>query len=138
MIFNAVGTSFVDHINCLITGQVRAPNATVNFNGTTPIVNGQVIANYLNMNGGKITGNVSVTPPPDTQLPAVAITTPANNYTTYDASISVGGTASDAGQYQSGVAQVFVNNTAASYNAADVDDQGGAMRWARTPSWRAP
>jgi RHS repeat-associated protein len=56
--------------------------------------------------------------PPDTQAPQVSITSPANNSTTTETFVNVSGTASDAGQYQSGVSQVTVNGIAATYDAA--------------------
>ena len=118
VVMNVLGTSFNINSNCLITAQVRAYNANVNFNGTNPIIHGQVIAGWLNMNGGKITGNTSVTPPPDTSAPAVAITSPTHNATTFDASINVTGTAADPGQFQSGIASVTVNGAPAAYNPA--------------------
>ncbi|MFN0125037.1 MAG: Ig-like domain-containing protein, partial [Blastocatellia bacterium] len=61
------------------------------------------------------TANASVTitrnAPPDTTPPVIAITAPANNATVTSATISVSGTASDAG----GIASVTVNGTAATY-----------------------
>lgn len=103
----------------LVTGLIRCPNSTFTLNGTYPIVTGQVIANYLSINTGKITGNASVTPPPDTTLPVVAITSPQNNSTTISSSITVSGTASDPGTSPSGIAQVTVNNVPATFNAAN-------------------
>ncbi|MDX6694606.1 MAG: hypothetical protein QOF02_2209 [Blastocatellia bacterium] len=100
-----------------VTALIRCPNSTFNLNGTSPNVTGQVIASYLNINTGKITGNASITPPPDTTQPSVSITAPANNATTTAATINVTGAASDPGQYPSGIAQVTVNNAQATYNA---------------------
>ncbi len=105
--------------NSQVTGLIRCPNSTFNLNGTYPIVTGQVIANYLNINTGKITGNASTTPPPDSTLPAVSITSPANNSTTTSSSITVTGTATDPGTNPSGITQVTVNNAPASYNATN-------------------
>lgn len=117
VLVNIIGTSVNFNNTSSVTGSVRAPNATVGFNGTG-VVTGQVIANYLNMNGGKITGNTSVTPPPDTTPPAIAITSPANNSTTTATSINVSGTAADPGTNATGIASVTVNNVAATYTAA--------------------
>jgi RHS repeat-associated protein len=105
--------------NSQVTGLIRCPNSTFNLNGTYPIVTGQVIANYLNINTGKITGNASTTPAPDTTLPIVSITSPANNSSTTSSSITVTGTASDPGASPSGIAQVTLNNAAATYNAGN-------------------
>ncbi len=105
--------------NSQVTGLIRCPNSNFNLNGTYPVVTGQVIANYLNINTGKITGNASTTPPPDTTLPTVAITSPANNSTTTSSLITVSGTASDPGTSPSGIAQVTVNNAPATFNVAN-------------------
>lgn len=105
--------------NSQVTGLIRCPNSTFNLNGTYPIVTGQVIANYLNINTGKITGNAATTPPADTMLPTVSITSPANNSTTTGSSITVSGNASDPGTSPSGIAQVTLNNAAATYNAGN-------------------
>ena len=64
------------------------------------------------------TTNVTREPPADTQEPRVSITSPANNSTTIETFVNVAGTASDAGQYQSGVGSVTVNGVAATYDAA--------------------
>jgi RHS repeat-associated protein len=101
-----------------VTALIRCPNSAFNLNGTAPGVTGQVIANYLNINTGKISGNVSVTPPPDTVAPALSITSPANNSSTTSAAITVNGTATDMGANASGVASVTVNNVAATYAPA--------------------
>ncbi|MDT7780152.1 MAG: hypothetical protein QOC99_2664 [Acidobacteriota bacterium] len=118
VILNVIGTSLNLNGTCQVTALVRAPNANVNFNGTSPTVTGQVIAGWLNMNAGKITGNVSATPPPDTTLPLVAITSPANNSATTATSITVSGTASDPGSPASGIASVTLNNVAATFTPA--------------------
>jgi RHS repeat-associated protein len=115
VLLNVISASVGINNNSQITAQLRAPNASVNFNGT-PLVTGQVIAGYLNMNGGKIAGNVSSTPPPDTTAPTLAITSPTNNFTTTDTTIAVSGTVSDPGTSPSGIAQVTVNGTAATIN----------------------
>ncbi|MBV8859487.1 MAG: Ig-like domain-containing protein [Acidobacteria bacterium] len=117
VIYNVVSTSCTLNNTSTLTGLLRAPNANVNFNGT-PVLTGQVIAGWLNMNGGKIVGNTSFTPPPDTQKPTVAIASPADGFTTYNATLTVSGTASDPGQYQAGVASVTVNNQPATFDPA--------------------
>jgi RHS repeat-associated protein len=74
---------------------------------------------YDNANN-QASASITVTrqPPSDTQAPQVAIASPANNSTTIETSVNVSGTASDPGQYQSGVTTVTVNGVAATYNAA--------------------
>jgi RHS repeat-associated protein len=61
----------------------------------------------------------NVTLPPDQTAPTLTITTPENNTTTQAATINVSGTVSDPGQYPSGVAQVTINDVAATINPAD-------------------
>jgi RHS repeat-associated protein len=117
VLVNIIGGSCSFNSASSVMGSVRAPNANVSFNGTGTVT-GQVIANYLNMNGGKIVGNNAVTPPPDTTQPTITITSPANNSTTTNASVTVSGTAADPGTNASGIASVTVNNVAATYTPA--------------------
>ncbi|HJQ33118.1 MAG TPA: Ig-like domain-containing protein [Pyrinomonadaceae bacterium] len=118
IVINVLGSSFAINGTGQVTGLVRAPNATVSFNGSNSLLRGQVIAAVLDMNGGRIIGDTSATAPPDTQKPTVAITSPADGSTTYDASVTVEGTASDSGQYQSGIKSITVGDKTASFNAA--------------------
>jgi RHS repeat-associated protein len=53
---------------------------------------------------------------PDTQPPAVTITSPADKAETFDASVAVSGTATDEGLNAAGVAQVVVNGQEAAYD----------------------
>src|SRR6185436_10481412 len=55
-------------------------------------------------------------PPADTISPTLTITSPANDSTTPDASITVTGTAIDQGPYASGVRKVLVNGQPAAYD----------------------
>jgi hypothetical protein len=71
--------------------------------------------------------NVTYTPP-DTQGPALAITSPANNATVTSASLPVNGTASDSGYGNDGVSSVTVNGVSAS---------GGTASGAGTANWNA-
>lgn len=111
VIINVLGNSFSVNGSSQVTGLVRAPNATVSLKGNNAVVRGQVIADYLDISGGKIIGDTSFT---DTTPPAVAITSPADNSTTASTSITVSGTASDDG----GVAAVYVNSVPAALDAA--------------------
>jgi RHS repeat-associated protein len=61
---------------------------------------------------------INVVLPPDTTAPTLAISSPAYNSTTQAETITVSGTVSDPGQYPSGVAQVTVNDVAASLDTA--------------------
>src|SRR5262249_16691427 len=54
----------------------------------------------------------------DLVLPAIAITSPANNSTTTADRIVVSGTASDTGVNATGIAHVFVNDIEAVYNSS--------------------
>ncbi|MBC8029832.1 MAG: Ig-like domain-containing protein [Pyrinomonadaceae bacterium] len=60
---------------------------------------------------------INVAPPPDTTAPSLNITSHTDNSTTPAETITVSGTVSDPGEYPSGVAQVTVNNVAASLDA---------------------
>jgi hypothetical protein len=71
--------------------------------------------------------NVTYTPP-DTQGPALAITSPANNATVTSASLPVSGTASDSGYGNNGISSVTVNGVSAS---------GGTASGAGTANWNA-
>ena len=71
--------------------------------------------------------NVTYTPP-DTQGPALAITSPANNATVTSASLPVSGTASDSGCGNNGVSSLTVNGVSAS---------GGTASGAGTANWNA-
>ncbi|HEY0170094.1 MAG TPA: Ig-like domain-containing protein, partial [Pyrinomonadaceae bacterium] len=117
VVVNVLGTSCNFNSTSSVAGAVRAPNASVNFNGAGTVT-GQVVANYLNMNGGKIVGNASVTPPPDATPPTVRVTSPPDNSTTTDPAIVVTGTATDTGVNASGVASVAVGGQPAVYNAS--------------------
>ncbi len=73
--------------------------------------------------------SVSVTyTPPDTQGPALAIASPANNGPVTSASLPVSGTASDSGYGNDGVSSVTVNGVSAS---------GGTASGAGTANWSA-
>jgi len=72
--------------------------------------------------------SVSVTYTPDTQGPALTITSPANNATVTNASLPVNGTASDNGLGNNGISSVTVNGVSAS---------GGTASGAGTANWNA-
>lgn len=69
--------------------------------------------------GNITTQTVTVTRqlPPDVTAPSVAITSPANNTTVADATITVSGTASDTGLGATGINRVMVNGVQAAYNS---------------------
>jgi len=71
--------------------------------------------------------NVTYTPP-DTQGPALVITSPSNNTTVTSAGLLVSGTASDSGYGNDGVSSVTVNGVSAS---------GGTASGAGTANWSA-
>ena len=55
--------------------------------------------------------------PQDTTAPTISITSPSNNFTTANASVTVTGTANDDGANATGVSRVVVNGQQANYNA---------------------
>jgi hypothetical protein len=63
----------------------------------------------------KLCGTTSIT---DTTAPLLAISSPQNNFPTFDSAITVSGTATDNGAGATGVAHVYVNDMEASYNSA--------------------
>ncbi len=79
-----------------------------------------ITARAVDNAGNASTQAVTITrvPPPDTQAPTITITSPANNFTSPDATITVTGTAIDEGPYASGVRQVLVNGQPATYDPA--------------------
>ena len=92
-------------------------------------------ANTIYVRSRDVAGNystvasVSVTyTPPDTQGPALAITSPANNATVISASLPVSGTASDSGDGNDGVSSVTVNGVSAN---------GGTATGTGTANWNA-
>lgn len=92
-------------------GGVIAPNGTVTINGNTKLI-GNVACDRLIINGN---GILRVLPLELVPSVDVSITSPANNSSTQSSAITVSGTASSA----VGVANVYVNNQAATYNAAN-------------------
>jgi pimeloyl-ACP methyl ester carboxylesterase len=71
---------------------------------------------------------VAVATPPDTQGPALTITSPANNSRVTSGSLLVSGTASDSGYGDNGVSSVAVNGVSAS---------GGTASGSGTANWNA-
>jgi hypothetical protein len=80
--------------------------------------------NYSTVASVKVTYN-----PPDTQGPALAITSPANNAAMTNASLTVSGTASDSGYGNDGVSSVTVNGVSAS---GDTASGAGTANWNAT------
>jgi RHS repeat-associated protein len=67
------------------------------------------------------TVNVRRVPPPDTTAPSLHVSTPSDGSSTQEETVTVSGTASDPGEFPSGVAQVTVNGRPATF-----DPQTGA------------
>ncbi|RPI29625.1 MAG: hypothetical protein EHM61_00940, partial [Acidobacteria bacterium] len=96
---------------------VRAPQAHATLTGETVLVRGQLIADRLTMNAGKIVGDVL---PSDTTPPTLQILTPADNAAVYTSKIAVHGLARDEGEIKTAVTSVIVNGV-----AADFDPESG-------------
>jgi RHS repeat-associated protein len=96
--------------NSSLYGGVIAPDSIVTINGNTLLV-GNVVCKKLTINGNGILRNVLPNLLSDTNI---SITSPANNSTTANSSITVSGTA----QSSVGVANVFVNNQSATVNSS--------------------
>ena len=97
--------------NSSLYGSVLAPIGIVTINANSNLI-GNVACKTLTINSNGLLRNVLPNLLSDT---AVAITSPANNSTTVNASISVSGTA----QSSAGIANVYVNEQAAVYNSAN-------------------
>ncbi|RPJ60125.1 MAG: hypothetical protein EHM23_11480, partial [Acidobacteria bacterium] len=92
---------------------VRAPAAHVSISGDEALVRGQLIADRLTLNGGRIIGDVV---PTDSTPPVVEVLTPTDNTTTYASKIAVHGLARDEGEITTGVQSVSVNGVAADFD----------------------
>ena len=91
------------------TGQWSLANVALNLGANT------ITAKATDVAGNQTSTSVTVTrqQQPDTQPPAVAITSPANNSTTTSSTTTVSGTVSDTGANASGVNRVVVNGVTA-------------------------
>ena len=96
--------------NSSLYGGVIAPNSTVTVNTGSSLV-GNVVCKKLIVNAGGVLRNVLPNLLSDATL---AITSPANNSTTTNASTAVSGTA----QSSAGIANIYVNNQPATYNSS--------------------
>lgn len=97
--------------NSTLYGSVIAPLGTITINGNTKLI-GNVACDRLTLNGN---GLLRVLPLEIVPSVNVSITSPANNFSTPANSITVSGTAQSA----IGIANVYVNNQPAAYNAGD-------------------
>ncbi|HEV2763756.1 MAG TPA: Ig-like domain-containing protein, partial [Pyrinomonadaceae bacterium] len=86
-----------------------------------------ITARALDAAGNPTTRTVTVNreKPVDRTAPLVAITTPDNDLTTTDETVLVSGTASDPGDYPSGIAHVYLGDAEVPYNS-------------QTGTWAAP
>ncbi|HEU4932662.1 MAG TPA: Ig-like domain-containing protein [Pyrinomonadaceae bacterium] len=113
---NVLGSTLTINGNSTIKAIVRVPNGTATLTGSCQ-VRGQVIADKLEiLTNAQVIGDTSTNATGDTTPPNVIITSPANNATINDSSVTVTGTAVDPGVGASGVSSVLVNNIAATYN----------------------
>jgi RHS repeat-associated protein len=117
--------------------------ASVNVNGISATINGgtwtaagvplSINSNTITARAADNAGNISnaaitvVRNPLDTQAPTLTITSPVNNFETFDSQVIVTGTVVDEGAGATGVSGVTVNGVAATYNV-------GANSWAATVS----
>ena len=114
------------------SGGTAGGTGTANWNATVTLVSGVntitvVAKDTLNNSTNKV---VSVTyNPPDTQGPALTITSPLNNAVVTSASLPVNGTASDSGLGNNGVSSVTVNGVSASGGTAS---GSGTANWSTT------
>lgn len=97
--------------NSSLYGSVLAPNGTVTINSGAKLV-GNVVCDRLTINSN---GLLKVLPTETTPSVSLAITSPSNNFTTTADMITMTGSAQSA----IGIANVFVNNQLAVYNAAN-------------------
>jgi hypothetical protein len=111
-------------------GTWQTASGTNNWSASVSLKSGANTVNVRSKDGAgnySAVASVNVTyTPPDTQGPALTITSPANNATVTSASLPVSGTASDSGYGNNGVASVTVNGVSAS---------GGTASGAGTANW---
>jgi hypothetical protein len=111
-------------------GTWQTASGTNNWSASVSLKSGANTVNVRSKDGAgnySAVASVNVTyTPPDTQGPALTITSPANNATVTSASLPVSGTASDSGYGNNGVASVAVNGVSAS---------GGTASGAGTANW---
>jgi len=113
---HVLGSTLTINGNSTIKALMRVPNGTASLTGSCQ-VRGQVIADRLEiLTNAQIIGDTSSNATGDTTPPNVTITSPANNATINNSSVTVTGTAVDPGVGASGVSSVLVNNIAATYN----------------------
>lgn len=113
---NVLGSTLTISGNSTIKALVRVPNGTASLTGSCQ-VRGQVIADKVEiLTNAQVIGDTSTNAPGDTTAPNVTITSPANEATINNSSVTVTGTAVDPGVGASGVSSVLVNNVAATYN----------------------
>ena len=126
------GISSVTVNGASASGGTASGTATANWSATVTLVSGLntitvVAKDTLNNSTNKV---VSVTyNPPDTQGPALTITSPLNNAVVTSASLPVNGTASDSGLGNNGVSSVTVNGVSASGGTAS---GSGTANWSTT------
>jgi Ig-like domain from next to BRCA1 gene/Glucodextranase, domain B/Bacterial Ig domain len=111
-------------------GTWQTASGTNNWSASASLNSG---ANTIYVRSRDVAGNYSTVAsmnvtytPPDTQGPALAIASPANNATVTSASLPVSGTASDSGYGNHGISSVTVNGVSAS---------GGTASGAGTANW---
>ena len=113
---NVLGSTLTINGNSTIKALVRVPTGTATLTGSCQ-VRGQVVADKVEiLTNAQVIGDTSTNATGDTTPPNVVITSPANNATINNSSVTVTGTAVDPGVGASGVSSVLVNNIAATYN----------------------
>src|SRR6266516_3620799 len=116
-----ISTSYTGNNGVTLSGgtnaylKVLAPGTSITLSGGSPIF-GALVGKTLTVSGNSVIHYD--TRQPDTTPPRVAIISPVDNSTTTSASVAVSGTASDNGSNDTGLANITVNGTAASYDPA--------------------
>ncbi|PYS39182.1 MAG: hypothetical protein DMF71_15620, partial [Acidobacteria bacterium] len=116
-----ISTSYTGNNGVTLSGgtnaylKVLAPGTSITLSGGSPIF-GALVGKTLTVSGNSVIHYD--TRQPDTTPPRVAIISPVDNSTSTSASVAVSGTASDNGSNDTGLANITVNGTAASYDSA--------------------
>lgn len=119
---NDLGTNASGVQSVSVNGQAAAFNSgNWSFNNVSLNIGANTITvRAVDVAGNEATETVTVIRrEPDNQAPTVTISSPTNNFTTTDASITVSGTVADNGSNASGIQSVVVNGVSATINGGN-------------------
>lgn len=113
----SVRVNGADAVLDVLAGTWTATNVNLNTGSNT------ITAIATDAAGNQATATITIVrqemPPPDSQAPRVTITSPANEFSTLDSSITVTGTALDEGANATGIARILVNGVEAVFDSGN-------------------